>query len=344
MEKDVVENLVPFFVSATFGSTSCCSFDNLSEIGPVCKEFGAWLHVDGAYAGNAMICDEFKYLMKGIEYASSFNTNPNKWLLTNFDCSTMWVKDPSKFVEMKEAKPEHIEEEPSDQMPNYRHWGIPLSRRFRSLKLWFVFRSYGLEGLREYIRNHCRLAKKFESYVRADPRFEICNDVKMGLVCFRLKGPNKINQELSSSINGSGKLHMKPTYIREKLVLRFCVVAEKASKEDMKYAWDVISSIATEILVSHSMKIEKDGILNHNSKSDGVERNDGDEQLFRRLSQQYSFTKTVTREAYERTMSKASLHDGVSPIILLDDGEEEATKDDVLFHCTEMATDELFVQ
>jgi tyrosine decarboxylase len=179
MEEDIAMGQIPFFVSTTLGTTSCCSFDNLSEIGPVCNEVEAWMHVDGAYAGNAFICDEFKGLMRGVEWASSFNTNPNKWLLTNFDCSTMWVRDRFKLTQALVVDPLYLQHSYSAQSIDYRHWGVPLSRRFRALKLWFVLRSYGINGLQKYIRNHCRLAKRFECLVLQDQRFEIANEVKV---------------------------------------------------------------------------------------------------------------------------------------------------------------------
>jgi len=180
MEVDVANGLVPFFVSTTLGTTSCCSFDNLTEIGPVCRRFPAvWLHVDGAYAGNAFICPENKPLMAGMQYADSFNTNPNKWLLVNFDCSTYWVRDRIKLTSALVVDPLYLQHANSDEAIDYRHWGVPLSRRFRALKLWFVIRKYGIEGLQSYIRNHCRLAKSFEALVRKDSRFEVINEVKV---------------------------------------------------------------------------------------------------------------------------------------------------------------------
>ncbi|MFH4977550.1 hypothetical protein AB6A40_004259 [Gnathostoma spinigerum] len=188
--------LIPFFCSTTLGTTSCCSFDVLSEIGPVCHENDIWLHVDGAYGGNAMICPEFRPLMAGIEYAMSFNTNPNKWMLICFDCSTMWVKDRFKLTQAFVVDPLYLKHSWTDKAIDYRHWGIPLSRRFRSLKLWFTIRMYGVEGLQKYIRGHVRLAKKFEQLIRADDTFEIVGDVILGLVCFRMKGSNEQNQAL----------------------------------------------------------------------------------------------------------------------------------------------------
>jgi len=259
MEEDRALGLVPFFVSATLGTTSCVSFDNLAEIGPIAKAENTWLHVDAAYAGNSFICPEFQYLMKGIEYAMSFNCNPNKWLLTNFDCSTMWVRDRFKLTQAMVVDPLYLQHSYSDKAIDYRHWGIPLSRRFRALKLWFVIRNYGVEGLQNYIREHCRLAKRFEGLVLEDKRFEVCNQVKMGLVCFRVKGTNELNQKLLSNINASGKLHMVPASVHGRFVIRFCVCAQDAKDCDIDYAWDVITDYAAELLESEIVK-EKSGV------------------------------------------------------------------------------------
>ncbi|KAJ9585152.1 hypothetical protein L9F63_003043, partial [Diploptera punctata] len=256
MEEDEALGQIPFFVSTTLGTTSCCSFDNLSEVGPVCQHFGVWLHVDGAYAGNAFICPELKPLLNGIEYADSFNTNPNKWLLVNFDCSTMWVRDRIRLTSALVVDPLYLQHGYSQSAIDYRHWGVPLSRRFRSLKLWFVLRNYGISGLQNYIRHHIRLAKRFEQLVLKDKRFEVCNEVKLGLVCFRLKGSDELNQKLLSSINASGKIHMVPASVNEKYVIRFCAVVQNATDEHIDYAWEVITEFATELLETYNL--EKD--------------------------------------------------------------------------------------
>ncbi|ODM92651.1 Tyrosine decarboxylase [Orchesella cincta] len=247
IEQDRAAGLYPFFVSTTVGTTSCCSADNLNEIGPICKEYDIWLHVDAAYAGGSQICEEFRYLFDGIQYAWSVNTNANKWLLTNFDCSCFWVKDRYKLTQALVVDPLYLQHSHSEESIDYRHWGIPLSRRFRALKLWFVIRIYGVEGLRKYIRNHVALAKSFENKVKQDPRFEIMNKVQLGLVCFRMKGTNQKNQKLLSTINASGKLHMVPASLNDKYVIRFCVCREEACESDMVYAWEVIKAVATEI-------------------------------------------------------------------------------------------------
>ncbi|XP_076266314.1 aromatic-L-amino-acid decarboxylase-like isoform X2 [Rhynchophorus ferrugineus] len=259
MEEDETMGLIPFFVSTTLGTTSCCSFDNLPEIGVVCQKFSCvWLHVDGAYAGNAFICPELKHLLDGIEYADSFNTNPNKWLLTNFDCSTMWVRDRIRLTSALVVDPLYLQHGYSDATIDYRHWGVPLSRRFRSLKLWFVLRCFGISGLQKYIRLHIALAKRFEAHVLGDKRFEICNEVKLGLVCFRLKGPDKLNEKLLSNINASGKLHMVPANVNEKYVIRFCVVSHNATEDDIDHAWKVICEFAEDLLEIQAAEKEQE--------------------------------------------------------------------------------------
>ncbi|KAG0711054.1 Tyrosine decarboxylase [Chionoecetes opilio] len=248
MQEDRAMGLVPFYVETTLGTTSCCSFDNLAEIGPVCEEFGAWLHVDGAYGGNSFICPELRGPMRGIEYASSFNFNPNKFMLTHFDCSLMWVRDRFKLTQALVVDPLYLQHSYSDKSIDYRHWGIPLSRRFRALKLWFVIRSFGIDGLQKYIREHCRLARRFEAHVKKESRFEVASPVLLGLVCFRLRGSNDINQKLLSSINASGKLHMVPASLNDKYVIRFCVCRQTATEEDIDYAWEVIKQFASDVL------------------------------------------------------------------------------------------------
>ncbi|PSN56849.1 Tyrosine decarboxylase [Blattella germanica] len=330
MEEDVAQGLVPFFVSTTLGSTSCCSFDNLLEIGPVCKRFPAvWLHVDGAYAGNAMICPENKYLMAGIHYADSFNTNPNKWLLVNFDCSTYWVRDRIRLTSALIVDPLYLQHANSDEAIDYRHWGVPLSRRFRALKLWFVLRKYGLEGLQSYIRNHCRLAKAFERLVRRDSRFEVVNEVKMGLVCFRIRGTDRLNQDLLASINGSGKLHMIPSLVKGRYIIRFCVVAEHASEADIDHAWEVIQEHATELLNMYTIE----AIVSKPVKLPEVIPKPP---MQRKLTRRFSFTRSVSKEMYRRSMSRSSLHDGATPIIVPEDEDninpEQDNVDEDVFH------------
>ncbi|XP_055711328.1 aromatic-L-amino-acid decarboxylase isoform X2 [Phlebotomus papatasi] len=251
---DLAAGLIPFYIVATLGTTSSCAFDCLDEIGPIGNRHNVWVHVDAAYAGSAFICPEYRYLMKGIETADSFNFNPHKWMLVNFDCSAMWLKDPRWVVDAFNVDPLYLKHDMQGSAPDYRHWQIPLGRRFRALKLWFVLRLYGIENLQAHIRRHCGFAKKFEALCRADDRFEIVGDVTMGLVCFRLKGSNELNDTLLKRINGRGKIHMVPSKINEVFFLRMAVCSRFTVSEDMDFTWKEVAEAADEVLSDKKMK------------------------------------------------------------------------------------------
>ncbi|XP_029958351.1 aromatic-L-amino-acid decarboxylase [Salarias fasciatus] len=250
LEEDKAGGLIPFFLCATLGTTSSCAFDPLTDLGPICNSEKMWLHVDAAYAGSAFICPEFRPLMKGIEFADSFNFNPHKWLLINFDCSAMWVRKRTDIIGAFKVEPLYLkhENQESGLVTDYRHWQIPLGRRFRSLKMWFVFRLYGTKGLQAYIRKHVALAKEFESLVRADKRFEICAEVILGLVCFRLKGTNELNQALLKRITKSREIHLVPCQLSGRFVLRFAVCARTTESHHIHQAWRHITQLTFELL------------------------------------------------------------------------------------------------
>lgn len=239
-------NALHFQVVATLGTTNSCAFDRLDEIGLVGKQFDIWVHVDAAYAGSAFICPEYRPLLNGVENADSFNFNPHKWMLVNFDCSTMWLKDPNWVVNAFNVDPLYLKHDQQGSAPDYRHWQIPLGRRFRALKIWFVLRLYGIENLQAHIRRHCAFAKQFEELCRKDDRFEIVQKVQMGLVCFRVKGSNELNEALLKRINGRGKIHMVPSKIGDVYFLRMAVCSRFTNSEDMEYSWAEVSEAATE--------------------------------------------------------------------------------------------------
>lgn len=204
LEADLRNNLLPFFVIATLGTTDVCSFDELQSIGEVCREFGVWLHVDAAYAGSALVCPEFRYFLAGADFVDSFEFNPHKWLLVNHDCSAFFIRDSSLLVNAFNVDPLILKHNAQGKVPDYRHWQIALSRRFRSLKIWFVLRMYGVSGLQAYIRQHVALAKYFESLLLDSKArrhnsvqqnghsssvelFEVTHPTTLGLVCFRMK-------------------------------------------------------------------------------------------------------------------------------------------------------------
>ncbi|XP_073823149.1 aromatic-L-amino-acid decarboxylase isoform X1 [Musca autumnalis] len=248
IKKDLEAGLIPFYAVVTLGTTNSCAFDRLDECGPVGNKYNVWIHVDAAYAGSAFICPEYRHLMKGIETADSFNFNPHKWLLVNFDCSAMWLKDPTWLVDAFNVDPLYLRHDMQGSAPDYRHWQIPLGRRFRALKLWFVLRLYGVENLQAHIRRHCKFAQEFAALCRGDDRFEIVGDVNMGLVCFRLKGENALSENLLKLINGRGNIHMVPSKIRDVYFIRMALCSRFTKSEDMVYSWNEVSAAADELL------------------------------------------------------------------------------------------------
>ncbi|UYV77933.1 DDC [Cordylochernes scorpioides] len=259
IRRDRAAGLVPFFVCATLGTTNTCAFDHLVEIGrvlyaeKVCvpgQDEGLWLHVDAAYAGSAFICPEFRHLLDGIEYADSFNFNPHKWLLVNFDCSAMWVKNSRELSEAFMVNPVYLRHQHQGEIPDYRHWQIPLGRRFRSLKLWFVCRLYGVHGMQEHIRKQVAQARDFQKMVETDSRFEVVYPSSLGLVCFRLKGTNDLNADLLKKINDRRHIYLVNTEVRGKFILRFAVCSRLTEAADISYAWQEIQEVATALLAA----------------------------------------------------------------------------------------------
>ncbi|KAI5633968.1 pyridoxal-dependent decarboxylase conserved domain-containing protein [Phthorimaea operculella] len=252
IEEDIRQGLIPFFVVATLGTTSSCTFDNLDEIGDVCKDVGIWLHVDAAYAGSVFVCPEYRYLMKGIEKADSFDFNPHKWLLVNFDCSAMWLKQPRWIVDAFNVDPLYLQHDNQGSATDYRHWQIPLGRRFRALKLWFVLRLYGVENLQKHIRKQIALAHLFENLCLKDQRFELAEEVTMALVCFKLKGGNELNKELLRCINSRGKIHLIPSEIDGVYFLRLAICSRMTEESDIHFSWEEIRTSADETLKTYN--------------------------------------------------------------------------------------------
>ncbi|XP_059338464.1 histidine decarboxylase [Ammospiza nelsoni] len=246
--EDRKKGLVPVFVCATLGTTGVCAFDNLSELGPVCDAEGLWLHVDAAYAGTAFVCPEFRLFLDGIEYADSFTFNPSKWMMVHFDCTGFWVKDKYKLHQTFSVNPVYLRHANSGAAIDFMHWQIPLSRRFRSLKLWFVLRSFGVKKLQAHVRQGTETAKFFESLVKSDPLFEIPAKRHLGLVVFRLKGPNWLTEKLLKELSSSGRLFLIPATIHDKFIIRFTVTSQFTTREDILQDWSIIQHTAAQII------------------------------------------------------------------------------------------------
>ncbi|XP_052742815.1 histidine decarboxylase isoform X2 [Bicyclus anynana] len=246
---DKDKGLVPFWVCATLGTTGSVAFDNLREIGEVCEKHSAWLHVDAAYAGSAFICPEYRHWLNGVDMADSFAFNPSKWLMVNFDCTAMWVKDSTALHRTFNVNPIYLRHENSGKAIDYMHWQIPLSRRFRALKLWFVLRNYGVVGLQKHIRESVRLAQKFEALVLADQRFDIPQPRNLGMVAFRLKGDNTLTERLLKRLNARGYIHAVPACFKGVYVIRFTVTSQRTTNQDILNDWSEIKTVASEILM-----------------------------------------------------------------------------------------------
>lgn len=238
------------------GTTPTCAFDNLEELGPVCNKENIWLHIDAAYAGTAFICPEYRHLMKGTEMADSFNFNPHKWMLVNFDCSAMWVKDAKYLVEAFNVERIYLKDQHKGLAPEYRHWQIALGRRFRALKLWFVLRIYGVEGLQKHVRGQIALAEYLSDLVKSDNRFELCT-CSMGLVTFRLKGEDNLTEKLLDHISKKKELFLIAGHLNHRLVIRYAVCSRLTEKRDIEFSWRQITETAEEIIPSPKKSLSK---------------------------------------------------------------------------------------
>ncbi|NLU77562.1 aspartate aminotransferase family protein [Micromonospora sp. HNM0581] len=249
IEADRAAGVVPALVVATVGTTSTTAVDPLPEIGPVCAEHGVFLHVDAAYAGAAAVCPELRFGHAGLEYADSYCFDPHKWLLTGFDCDAFWVADAGELVEALTVLPEYLRNAASESgaVIDYRDWQVPLGRRFRALKLWFVLRWYGVEGLREHIRAGVSLAAGFAARVRADERFELVAEHPYALVCFRLRGPDEPNERLLAAVNASGRVYLTHTRVDGRHTLRLSVGAPQTTRAHVDEAWTLISAGAAAV-------------------------------------------------------------------------------------------------
>jgi aromatic-L-amino-acid decarboxylase len=249
IEQDRQAGLRPCFVCATVGTTSSNAIDPVPEIGRVCRQEGLWLHVDAAMAGTAALCPEFRYLHDGLELADSYCFNPHKWMFTNFDCDCFYVADRAALIQTLSVLPEYLRNQATESgaVFDYRDWHVPLGRRFRALKLWFVIRHYGVEGLRYHVRGHVALAQEFAAWVEADARFELTAPAPLNLVCFRHCGGDETNQELMERLNRSGELYLTHTRLDGRLTLRFCVGQTHTERRHVERAWAQIQRVGTEL-------------------------------------------------------------------------------------------------
>ena len=246
---DIEQGLQPAYVCATVGTTSSTAIDPVDKIGPICKEFGIWLHVDAAMAGPAALCPEYRFINNGVEFADSYTFNPHKWMLTSFDCSVFYISKRESLVDALSIMPEYLKNTAteSQEVFDFRDWGIPLGRRFRALKLWQVINYYGIEGLQEYIKENMINTERVKSWIEKNPNFEIVAPVPLTLICFRHKKGDDFNRKLLNRMNESGKMYMTHTILKDQYVIRFSIGTATTNLDHLKSTWNCIEKYASEL-------------------------------------------------------------------------------------------------
>lgn len=250
IEKDIELGFVPLFICGTVGTTACGAVDPIEDLGKIAKKYNLWFHIDAAYAGNALICPEFRHYLNGVELADSISMNAHKWFLTNLTCCCLWVKNPNLLIESLTTSPEFLRnyETESNAVVDYKDWQVALSRRFNAIKLWVVIRMHGVANLMSHIRSDVVLAKRFETLVMKDKRFEIVAPRKFALVCFRLKARSdgmsgdvdELNHRLLAEINKSGRAFMSHGMVGGMYFLRCCIGSTLTEERHVDELWNLI--------------------------------------------------------------------------------------------------------
>jgi aromatic-L-amino-acid decarboxylase len=240
--EDRAAGRVPCCVVATVGTTSSNAIDPLRALGEIARREGVWLHVDAAMSGTAALCPELRWIQDGVELVDSYCFDPHKWMLTSFDCSVLWVADRRPLLDALSVLPEYLRNAASQSgaVIDYRDWHVPLGRRFRALKLWMVLRWYGLEGLRAMVRGHVALARRFVSWVEADPDWELAAPVPLNLVCFRHRGGDAVNQAAMDAVNRSGEAFLTHTRLDGRLTLRLSIGQARTEERHVARAWELL--------------------------------------------------------------------------------------------------------
>ncbi len=247
LERDVARGLTPVLVCATVGTTSTTAIDPLAQLGPVCQRFGVWLHVDAAYAGVSGLVPELRPLQDGVEWADSYTTDAHKWLLTGFDATLFWVADRAALTGALAILPEYLRNAATEggTVVDYRDWQIELGRRFRALKLWFVLRWYGAEGLRAHIRAGVALAQELAARADADERFDVATAHPLSLVCLRPRWADEVDADVATMtlldrLNDSGEVFLTHTTVRGQVVLRVAVGAPATTRDTIERVWQLL--------------------------------------------------------------------------------------------------------
>ncbi|RMF85224.1 MAG: aspartate aminotransferase family protein, partial [Planctomycetota bacterium] len=246
IEQDRRAGLQPFFACASVGTTSSLALDPVGEIAPITADAGIWLHVDAAMAGTAAVCPEFRFINAGVERADSYTFNPHKWMFTNFDCNAFFVADRAALIDALSILPEYLRNQASEsgEVIDYRDWQLPLGRRFRALKLWFVIRHYGVEGLRHHVRRHVQIAQQFKQWVLDSDEFELAVDTPLNLICFRHRDGDARSEAILAHVNRSGRAYLTHTRLDGRYTLRMSIGQTRTELRHVENAWRCLQDAA----------------------------------------------------------------------------------------------------
>jgi aromatic-L-amino-acid decarboxylase len=235
---------LPFCVVATLGTTSSTSMDPAAPLAEICSREKLWLHIDAAYAGAAAIVPELRPLFSGWERADSIVFNPHKWMFTPFDASLLLFRSPETFREAFSLVPEYLKTPDSEVVHNFNEYGVQLGRRFRALKLWMQIRYFGADGIAARIREHCRMAREFASWVEEDPGWELLAPVPFSVVCFRYRGPDRVNEAILAEVNRSGRIFLSHTKLDGKYTIRVALGNPRTTMDHVRRCWELLNEAA----------------------------------------------------------------------------------------------------
>ena len=237
IHRDIAAGLTPICVVAAMGTTGTLGIDPLHQIADICTKYNVWLHVDAAYAGAALVLPEYRHIFHGIEHADSLVFNPHKWMFVNFDCSLYYVKDPDLLIRTFAILPEYLKTATYGAVNDYRDWGIPLGRRFRALKLWFVLRGFGLEGIRQKMRDHISLNEYFAWQISQSGYFILLKKPLLGFTLFCVNAQDdSISEKLLAAVNASGEIYLSHTKVNGRFAIRFHATQTYIQKSDIDKA------------------------------------------------------------------------------------------------------------
>jgi len=243
---DLDAGLLPVAVVSAIGTTGTTAVDPVAQISDIAEEFGLWHHVDAAYAGAAMVCEEFRHHINGIDRVDSYTFNPHKWMMVNFDCNILWVADRAPLIETLSILPPYLRNKATESgaVIDYRDWHVPLGRRFRALKLWWVIRSYGVSGIQAMVRSHVGLAELLADRIEEDDRFDLFAPHPFGLVCFTHRGGNDATSALAEALNNSGKVAVTPSILDGTTFIRVVVGQTRTTSHHVDALWNLIDDLA----------------------------------------------------------------------------------------------------